>query len=371
LKKLYNVFFLEIFFYKIKRYKYNNKRRKLYAMPLLIHYGNIDKQSFIDKLREVGFWVKPYRGGTYIIDVEDGEESQILDKLADLGGHYLKYLRLTYIPSEEYLSHPDNLVRALLNLKSFDKFLEENVVFQRKEILDSLYPVFQPIFDIKHFELYAFEALCRGKFPIYYLMKFAKPILETIDWTCREKALAVKKKEIPPPIKLFLNFFPESMKDVRKASDRLFYLLEKYKIHPTEIVVEITEYAGFDIKQLKEIVKEWKETGIMIALDDIGTGEDSLFRFVEIMPDIIKIDMVFIRDIHLNKVKRDITRYLINLAHANDMLVVAEGVEKPEELQVVYQLGADLVQGFLIGKPTPNPRSFIHSPIYHKLRQYI
>jgi EAL domain-containing protein (putative c-di-GMP-specific phosphodiesterase class I) len=109
----------------------------------------------------------------------------------------------------------------------------------------------------------------------------------------------------------------------------------------------------------------------MIALDDIGTGEDSLFRFVEIMPDIIKIDMVFIRDIHLNKVKRDITRYLINLAHANDMLVVAEGVEKPEELQVVYQLGADLVQGFLIGKPTPNPRSFIHSPIYHKLRQYI
>jgi len=135
--------------------------------------------------------------------------------------------------------------------------------------------------------------------------------------------------------------------------------------------VEITEYAGFDMQKLKTIVKKWREKGIKIALDDIGTGEDSLFRFVEIMPDIIKIDMAFIRDIHLNKVKRDITRYLINLAHANNMLVVAEGVEKPEELRVVYELKADLVQGWLLGKPTENPRSFLYTPIASKLRQWL
>jgi len=341
-------------------------------MPFLIHYGNVDKSTFFEHIREKGFSVKPFVGGLYILDYKtNGDQEIVLDRLAEIDKKFLKHLKLTYIPNEEFIKSRENLVRALLNLKTFDKVIEEFTVFQRKEILDSLYPVFQPIVDIKHFELYAFEALCRGKLPIYYLMKFAKPILETIDWTCREKALKKKSEEIPPPIKLFLNFFPESLQNVEKASKRLFSLLEQFKISPNEIVVEITEYAGFDIKKLKQLVKEWRELGIMIALDDIGTGEDSLFRFLEIMPDIIKIDMVFIRGIHKNKVKRDITRYLINLAHANDMLVVAEGVEEPDELRVVYELGADLVQGWLLGKPTENPKGFVYTPWASKLRQYI
>jgi len=341
-------------------------------MPFLIHYDNVDRNEFFDYIKGKGFTVKPFTAGLHILDYPDnGGQENILDRLAELDKKYLKHLKLSYIPSERYLEPRENLIRAVLNLKTFDKVLEEFIVYQRKEILDSLYPVFQPIVDIKHFELYAFEALCRGKLPIYYLMKFAKPILETIDWTCREKAFKKKSEEIPPPLKVFLNFFPESLQNVEKASKRLFSLLEQFKISPNEIVVEITEYAGFDIKKLKELVKEWRELGIHIALDDIGTGEDSLFRFLEIMPDIIKIDMVFIRGIHKNKVKRDITRYLINLAHANDMLVVAEGVEEPDELRVVYELGADLVQGWLLGKPTENPKGFVYTPWASKLRQYI
>jgi EAL domain-containing protein (putative c-di-GMP-specific phosphodiesterase class I) len=341
-------------------------------MPFLIHYGNIDKSIFLEELEERGFKVKPFAGGLYIIDYpEKGSQANILEILAGLDKRYLKHLKLSYVPSELYLKNIDNLVRILLNLKSFDKVLEEFIVSQRKELLESLYAVFQPIVDIRNFETFAFEALCRGKLPIYYLMKFAKPILEQIDWVCKEKALQKKKEEIPSPIKLFMNFFPEALQDVQLASEKLFSLLAKYNIPPTDIVVEITEYAGFDVKKLKELVKEWRNLGIMIALDDIGTGEDSLFRFLEIMPDIIKIDMVFIRDIHKNKVKRDITRYLINLAHANDMLVVAEGVEVPEELKVVYDLGADLVQGFLLGKPTENPRAFLHTPIASKLKQWL
>jgi len=341
-------------------------------MPFLIHYSNLDKHAFLDHLEEKGFTVKPFGGGTYLIDIpEDGTKESIIDRLAEIDKHFLKGLRLAYVPNEAFLKTKDGLIRTLLNMKTFDKIIEEFTVYQRKEILDSLYAVFQPIVDIRHFEIYAFEALCRGKLPIYYLMKFAKPILETIDWTCREKALKKKKEEIPPPIKVFLNFFPESLQNVQLASERLFELLNKYGISPQEIVVEITEYAGFDVKKLKQLVKEWRDLGIMIALDDIGTGEDSLFRFLEIMPDIIKIDMVFIRDIHKNKVKRDITRYLINLAHANDMLVVAEGVEVPEELKVVHELGADLVQGWLLGKPTEHPKAFLYTPIASKLKQWL
>jgi len=351
-----------------------NINYKIYpsGMPFLMYYEGLDRNAFIDTLKERGFKVKPFGGGVYILDYPDeGTKENIIDQLADLDKHFLKHLKLSYIPDEKFVQTKDNLIRALLNLKPFEKIIEEFIVFQRKEILDSLYAVFQPIVDLRHFEIYAFEALCRGKLPIYYLMKYAKPILDTIDWTCREKALKKKKEEIPPPIKLFLNFFPESLQNVRLASEKLFSLLKKYDISPTEIVVEITEYAGFDVKKLKELVKEWRQLGIMIALDDIGTGEDSLFRFLEIMPDIIKIDMVFIRGIHENKVKRDITRYLINLAHANDMLVVAEGVETPEELRVVYELGADLVQGWLLGKPTEHPKAYLYTPIASKLKQWL
>ncbi|HIC08635.1 MAG TPA: EAL domain-containing protein [Aquificales bacterium] len=341
-------------------------------MPFLIYYDDLNRNAFFKLLQDRGFRLKPLGGGVYILDLpEDDSKENIIDQLAELDKHFLKHLKLSFIPSEDYIKTQTNLIRALINLKPFDKIIEEFTVFQRKEILDSLYAVFQPIVDLRHFEVFAFEALCRGKLPIYYLMKFAKPILETIDWTCREKALKKKKEEIPPPIKLFLNFFPESLQDVNLASEKLFGLLKKYNISPSEIVVEITEYAGFDVKKLKKLVEEWRNLGIMIALDDIGTGEDSLFRFLEIMPDIIKIDMVFIRGIHKNKVKRDITRYLINLAHANNMLVVAEGVEEPDELRVVYDLGADLVQGWLLGKPTENPKSFLYTPIASKLRQWI
>ncbi|NPB04989.1 MAG: EAL domain-containing protein [Aquificae bacterium] len=340
-------------------------------MPLLIHYSGLDKQSFLDYLKEKGFTVKPFAAGLHLVDYPGERKESLLDRFAELDKHFLRHLRLAFVPDEGFLNHRDNLIRTLLNLKTFDKLVEEFTVYQRDEILKSLYPVFQPIVDLKGFEIYAFEALCRGKLPIYYLMKFAKPILETIDWTCREKALQKKKEEIPPPIKIFLNFFPESLQNVRLASEKLFSLLNKYKISPKEVVVEITEYSGFDVQKLKELVQEWRKLGIMIALDDVGRGEDSLFRFLEIMPDIIKIDMVFIRGIHKNKVKRDITRYLINLAHANDMLVVAEGIEEPDELRVVYELGADLAQGWLLGKPTEHPRVYLHTPIASRLRYWI
>ena len=339
-------------------------------MPYLIYYSNIDKQSFLDELENLDFSIKPFVAGLYILKTTDSLDV-VLDKLSSLDKHYLKSLKLTYIPYEEYLDNRDDLIRAILNLKPFEKVLEEFVVYQREEIIKTLYPVFQPIVDIQHFELYAFEALCRGKLPIYFLMKFARPILDKVDWACREKALKKKKEEIPSNIKLFLNFFPESLQNVREASDKLFELLSTYKISPQEIVVEITEYSGFDISKLKVLVSEWRKLGIMIALDDIGTGEDSLFRFLEILPDIIKIDMAFIREIHKNKVKRDITRYLINLAHSNNMLVVAEGVEKPEELRTVYELGVDFVQGWLLGKPTENPRSFVYTPWASKLKSWL
>ena len=344
-------------------------------MPFLIHYGGLNTQTFKDRLKELGFKVDYIGGGVYLIlpldDLKDDRQFA-LERLASLPSEFIRRLRLSYVPDISLLEDEDGLIRSLIHMQTFDKVVEEFLLFQKDDILKSLYTVFQPIVDLRKFSLYAFEALCRGKVPIPYLVKFARPLLETIDWICREDAIRKKKEEgIPPEIKLFLNFFPDSLQDVEKASQKLFELLDKYGIAPNEIVVEITEYSGFDMEQLKKAVKRWRSLGIQIALDDVGRGEDSLFRFLEIIPDIIKIDKAFIKDIYKNKVKRDITRYLINLAHANNILVVAEGVEQEEDLKVVYELGADLVQGWLIGRETSNPREYLNKSIAEELKRYL
>lgn len=344
-------------------------------MPFLIHYGGLHGSSFIEKLKKLGFFVDLLGGGVYILktpeEVKD-DRHYALEKLANLPKDYLKKVKLSYIPSVEVLDDNDILFRSLANMQSFEKTLEELLLLQKDTILDSLYAVFQPIVNLNEGFLYGFEALCRGKISIPYLVDFAKPLLETVDWTCREDALKKKAAfNIPPNIKLFLNFFPESLQNIEKASKYFFQLLEKYKISPEEIVVEITEYAGFDIEKLKDLVQQWRSLGMKIALDDVGRGEDSLFRFLELTPDIVKIDMVFIRDIHENRIKRDITRYLINLAHSNNMLVVVEGIEKVEELRVVKDLGADLVQGWLIGKPTTEPQKYLKENFAAKLKKLL
>jgi len=348
-------------------------------MPFLVHYGGLNQKSFVERLKELGLHIEPLGGNVYIVKIDDPEndtevddKTAIINSLTSLPSSFIKKLQLAYVPDIKMLENEDILIQTLIRMKDFDKLIEEMLLHQKDDILDSLYTVFQPIFDLKSLSLYAFEALCRGQLPMPYLIKYAKPLLETIDWVCREDAIRKKRREnIPPDIKLFLNFFPESLQDVERASQKLFNLLDKYRVKPTEIVVEITEYEGFDIDKLKILVKRWRNMGILIALDDIGRGEDSLFKFLEIVPDIIKIDMAFIRDIHLNKVKRDITRYLINLAHANNMKVVAEGVEKREELKVVYELGADMVQGWLVGKETPHPSEYLQRPVSFELRNLL
>lgn len=341
----------------------------------MLYYGGLHGNTFIEELKKKGVIIDFLGGGVFILQSPKGvsdDRYYILDKLSSLPKTSLKKIKLSYVPKSELLDDQNFLIRSLARMQSFEKELEELLLLQKESIIESLHTVFQPIVDLKKGSLYGFEALCRGKISISYLVDFAKPLLETIDWICREDAIRKKKESgIPPDIKLFLNFFPDSLQDVDKASHRLFELLDKYGVAPHEIVVEITEYSGFDMEQLKKAVKRWRSLGIQIALDDVGRGEDSLFRFLEITPDIVKIDMVFIRDIHKNKVKKDITRYLINLSHANNMLVVVEGIEQEEELRVVKELDADLVQGWLIGKPTSEPQKYLQEDFAAKLKRWL
>jgi EAL domain-containing protein (putative c-di-GMP-specific phosphodiesterase class I) len=94
-----------------------------------------------------------------------------------------------------------------------------------------------------------------------------------------------------------------------------------------------------------------KKFGAMIALDDYGTGHSNHYRLLNLETDIVKIDRFFIADIHRNEDKRVLMEDIAAFCYSKDIKILAEGVEKPEELRVCMQLGIDYAQGFYFAKP--------------------
>ncbi|WP_134573710.1 EAL domain-containing protein, partial [Pseudomonas aeruginosa] len=89
----------------------------------------------------------------------------------------------------------------------------------------------------------------------------------------------------------------------------------------------------------------------------LGAGYSSLRLWSELRPDYVKIDRHFVDGIHLDTVKREFVGSILKMARASRAQVIAEGIELPEELAVLSEMGVDLVQGYLFGRPQEHPAS--------------
>ena len=123
---------------------------------------------------------------------------------------------------------------------------------------------------------------------------------------------------------------------------------------PRRLDLEITESDVFNENTRSlEILSQLRELGIQISIDDFGTGYSSLSRLSYFPFDKIKIDRSFVINIPEQKDDLDIVRLIISMGKSLHMRIVAEGVETEEQLASLQALGCDLVQGYLIGKPSP------------------
>lgn len=91
--------------------------------------------------------------------------------------------------------------------------------------------------------------------------------------------------------------------------------------------------------------------GFEIAIDDLGSGYAGLATISQLEPDMAKLDMSLVRNIHVEPRKRSIVRSMIELCGELGTVMVAEGVETREERDTLVQLGCDLFQGFLFARP--------------------
>lgn len=132
----------------------------------------------------------------------------------------------------------------------------------------------------------------------------------------------------------------------------LLSLLEKYHVHPTQIELEITESILIDdFEGVSAKLRQLRDCGIRISLDDFGTGFSSLSYLKKLPIDTLKIDKSFIDTVLTDSATRIITESIINMVKTLGFESIAEGVEHEEQLDYLQQVGCDVIQGYLLGKP--------------------
>jgi PAS domain S-box-containing protein/diguanylate cyclase (GGDEF)-like protein len=130
--------------------------------------------------------------------------------------------------------------------------------------------------------------------------------------------------------------------------------LEKSIVSPEQICFEITETAAItDFLKARHFIDSLRKLGCRFALDDFGTGVSSLAYLQELPIDYLKIDGIFVKDIHMNKTNFNLTRNISELGHTMGMKVIAEYVENDEILARLQHIGVDYAQGYGIAKPAP------------------
>lgn len=133
---------------------------------------------------------------------------------------------------------------------------------------------------------------------------------------------------------------------------KIVHFTKMYELNPEKIKIEITESSIIgDPEDSQQKMRALKEKGYKISIDDFGTGYSSLVYLKNYPVDEIKIDKVFIQNLNTQKINYEIVKYIIELAHTLKMQVVAEGVEKEEQLELLKKLGCDVIQGYYFSKP--------------------
>lgn len=266
-----------------------------------------------------------------------------------------KRVKISVCNEEEPLK-AETLIRAGFNSVSLDEFLEDHLFKNLSYVLGNSQVYFHAIIDVKRGKIYGFEALTRMPIPIYKLFKISDRIALLADYYARENVLLeFTRKYYHSSYHLFLNFHPKFLKNPLENVGEILASLNNKDINPSRIVVEIDEYEGMDIKSLKLIREFLKAEGVKVALDDVGAGYSGLYQLTEIHPDIAKLYMGLIRDVHKHPVKQSILAGLVAACRSAGIRVLAEGVETIEELSYLVSLDIDLVQGFLFAKPDPYP----------------
>ena len=156
--------------------------------------------------------------------------------------------------------------------------------------------------------------------------------------------------------RIFINFAPTALYDPIACLRSTVDAIDAAGIPHDQVVFEVVESdKPQDLEHLKFILNYYRDAGFVIALDDLGSGYSGLNLLHQLRPDLIKLDMELIRDVHQDPYKAAITQKILEIAHKLNIQTVAEGIECVEEWEWLRSHGATFAQGYLIAKPSAEP----------------
>lgn len=218
--------------------------------------------------------------------------------------------------------------------------------------LATLWPAFQPVVAVADRSLFAYEALLRSDEKSLPHPGAVLDAAQQLGRLCevgkcmRERA-ASRLSSADSNCDLFLNLHPTDLADPLLLDPSAPHMAIAHRV-----VLEITERASIvGIADLSSKIGALREAGFRIAVDDLGAGYAGLASFVQLEPDLVKLDMCLVRDVDKNATKQRLVRSMTHVCADMGLLVVAEGVETRNERDALVELGCDLLQGYLLGKP--------------------
>lgn len=227
---------------------------------------------------------------------------------------------------------------------------------------DELVVHFQPELEVATGEIVKFEALVRWEHPTRGLLlpDAFIPIAEESELVFAIDALVLKAacEQVSQwseahggrALGVSVNLSPQSLRRPG-AVERIVQTLVETGLPPNALQLEITERTALtdDVRTL-DALRELRRSGVRVAIDDFGIGYSALSYLQRFPVDVVKLDRAFIAELDGTGVGRAIVEAMIRMAHAIGLWVTAEGVERPEQLEILRTLGCDGAQGFHLGQ---------------------
>ena len=223
----------------------------------------------------------------------------------------------------------------------------------------ALRPVFQPVVELATGRVMGFEGLIRPAAGSGFedpggLFLAAERCGRTVelDQACLE-VIAGAATAIAPDRSVSINLSPRSLEAPEFSAHALARALDRAGLSPSRVVIELTEREAIDdMALLKSNLQACRRAGMRIAADDVGSGNAGLRLLSQIHFDIVKIDLSLVQPGTAQESSMAVLRSLVDLAKRWGSVVVAEGVETPDQLRVLRQLDVTAAQGYLLGRPS-------------------
>jgi diguanylate cyclase (GGDEF)-like protein len=286
-----------------------------------------------------------------VLAPEHGTSADVLLQKADVAMYHAKRTNRSW---DMYSKVRDVHTRQRLELME-----DLRVAIER----DQLVLHYQPKIDLATGTIAGAEALVRWDHPTLGLLQPAEflglmeqsGLIGPLGITVLDKALAqlARWRDEGHDVTVAVNLSPSNFRDA-SLPDRIEAGLARYRLAPNWLSLEITEECLMaDVEESRRVLNRLRALGVELSIDDYGTGFSCLAYLRDLPVSELKLDRTFLANVPGDDRSVAIIKSTFDLAHALGLRIVAEGIETGETLRLVTELGCDVAQGFLLGRPMP------------------